>query len=130
MEDKGSRKLMSDTMRLIIADGNEAVRSSLAGLLAQLGGVEVVGQAASRSELSHLLARQQAEIVLLDYGLAGAETGCLIRSLRAAGCKVLLLSLDQGGDAHRLSREAGANSLLAKASGVEGLLRALHELGC
>jgi len=79
------------TIRLLLVDDDERVRSELAGLIAREDGLSVVGQAPSSAEALAVAAEVHPQIVLTEAILpdgSGVELG---RSLRGASPRLRVL---------------------------------------
>ena len=73
---------MSETCRVIIADGNADIRSALRFLVEQEGDMEVVAEASSSRALLRQLSLITADILLLDAAFPTASPPAGIELLR------------------------------------------------
>ena len=69
----------------IIADDEELAREELKFLLAEIGGVDVIGTAANGLEALDLIARLEPALVFLDIQMPGLDGLGVLRRLREAG---------------------------------------------
>lgn len=72
---------MSGSIRTLVVDDEKLARDRLAGFLAKLGGVEVVGQAANGVEAVQMIQDQQPDLVFLDVQMPGMDGFEVLRSL-------------------------------------------------
>lgn len=117
----------TETMRVIIADGNQSVRNSLTAALSHLLGVTVVGQASDGVQLGQLMQVKAASLVLLDYHLPKTNLALLIAQLKRWNCSVIVLCLDEISQSVQQTTE-GADRLVVKSAGVAVLLGAIRDL--
>jgi DNA-binding NarL/FixJ family response regulator len=111
-------------IRVLLADDQDMVRSGLRMIL-ELGGMEVVGEAADGAEAARLAAELAPDVVLMDVRMPGTDGIEGIRRIVAADlpCRVLVLTtfdLDrhvydalQAGAAGFLLKDATAEQLTA-----------------
>jgi DNA-binding NarL/FixJ family response regulator len=81
-------------MKILIADDSAVVRERLIGLLTDLRGIEVVGQAEDAMEARNLAARLKPDVAILDLRMpkgSGADVLCDIKKLNPAP-KVIMLT--------------------------------------
>ena len=76
-----------------IVDDSQPVRARLAHLLGSMGGVTVVGQAASASEAIAGILRSRPDSVLLDINLMGSTGIDVIREVTPAAPEVVFIVL-------------------------------------
>lgn len=112
-------------IRVIIADALSLFRSSLAGFLASAG-FDVAGECATREEVLDLLKRSSADVVLLDFDLAGA--GDLVSSARRAGhpSRFLLIAGTVDAAKSALTVRLGACGIFLKSEPPDRLVQAIH----
>jgi DNA-binding NarL/FixJ family response regulator len=107
-------------IRLLIVDDSAIFREALAGFLAEIQGLRVVGTAANGEEGLALVARLDPAVVLMDLrmtGLDGFETTRCLKRLTEPPAVVALTTYDDervrraalasGADAFVLKRRAG-----------------------
>lgn len=109
-------------IRVLVVDDHTLVRSGMGALIAQLQGVEVVGEAADGREALHLVERHRPHVVLMDISmpeLNGLEATERI-ARRFPETRVILLSMhsDEGYVARALAVGA-AGYVLKNADAVE-----------
>jgi DNA-binding NarL/FixJ family response regulator len=74
---------LEPVIRVAVVDDHHAVRLGLHTALQSEPGVEPVGSAASAEEAAPLLYRVRPDVVLIDYGLPGADGLTLCRRIKA-----------------------------------------------
>jgi DNA-binding NarL/FixJ family response regulator len=117
-------------VRVLLVDDHQLVRAGLRRLLADMPGVEVVGEAGDAAEALHLVARHRPDVVLLDISLPGLSGLEVLREVRAGyrPTKVMMLSMNDEAASVTESFRLGAAGYLVKHAAVEELERALAAL--
>jgi two-component system chemotaxis response regulator CheY len=114
-------------MRVLIADDQKTVGTTLAALVTQCGHdvVEVVG---SGLEAIQAYTRHQPDVVLMDYWMPrlNGATACRNILARDPNAKIILVS---GAALTPEITEAGAIAILSKPVGLEPLYGALYTAG-
>ena len=96
-------------LRVVVVDGDDRVRESLAGLLCIGGRLEVVGSAGQTEPAMDIVMATRPDIVVLDPRLPDVEAGLsLIRRLResAPGVRVLVMGGANATERDDLARSA------------------------
>jgi DNA-binding NarL/FixJ family response regulator len=112
-------------MRILLADTQPKVRFALRVLLEQQLGWEVVGEAATSEGLLVDAANLRPDLVLLDWGLAGASAKALILALRSGCHEVVVIGLSGRPGMQREALAAGADDFVSKGEPPEHLLAAI-----
>jgi len=73
---------MSDVLRAIIVDDEPLARDELAFLLAEVGGVEVVGQAGDAHGALQLAEREEPDVAFVDLRMPGPDGIALAQALK------------------------------------------------
>jgi DNA-binding NarL/FixJ family response regulator len=110
-------------IRVLLADDHTLVRAGIRGLLTNLSGVEVIGEAADGHEAVRLAETLQPDVVLLDIGmpgLNGLEAAARIARIDAA-IRVLILSMHMSEEYVLQALRGGAAGYLLKGSAVAEL---------
>ncbi len=121
---------MAGTIRVLIADDHEVVRSGLRLFLDLQDGLEVVGEAEDGAAAARLAESSRPDVVVMDMSMPnvdGIEATRLVRRV-CPGAKVLFLSSFVDERVIPALR-AGADGYLTKDSGAEELaeaIRAVH----
>ena len=114
---------MDDFLRIIVVDDHTLFRRGLVGLLSEMEGFQVVGEAANGYEAIDLIKQESPDVVLLDVNmpeLDGIET---LIELRRQGIEipVLMLTISQQNEDLYDAIQAGANGYLLKNTEPETL---------
>jgi len=115
-------------IRVLIADDHTLVRAGIRGLLANLAGIEVVGEAGEGYEALRLAETLQPDVLLLDIslpGMNGLEVATRLMKLDAA-IHVVILSMHVSEEYVLQALRAGASGYLLKASAVSELELAIR----
>jgi DNA-binding NarL/FixJ family response regulator len=109
---------------VVIVDDNPMVRAGLRAYL-DVGGVNVVGEAADGRQALVVVARHRPDVTLLDYRMPVAD-GLEVLSRLADNTRVLLLTSDGSAEVISLALARGASGFLTHADlGPDELLRAV-----
>lgn len=82
------------TIRVLIADGDPAVRRVLQTYLADAGDMRVVGEAGSAREAIEMIERFNLDVALIDFGMAGLGCVEVAGSVEARGEGIGVVVLD------------------------------------
>lgn len=116
------------TIRVMLIDDHPIVRTGIAGMLANTGGIEVVGEAANGKEALEVMPTAQPDVLLLDLRMPVMDGPTLIEHLRSSGNDIGILVLttyDTDADILRAT-EAGANGYLLKDTSQSELIQAIQ----
>ncbi|GAA4256035.1 response regulator transcription factor [Dactylosporangium darangshiense] len=120
--------MTDDAIRVIVADDHPIFRDGLAVLLGSVGGIEVVGTAATGLEAVELALSLRPGVVVMDVqmpGLNGIEaTRRLAAEAPEVGVVVLTMSEDDGTVFTAV--RAGARGYLVKGAEQEEIVRAIN----
>jgi len=117
-------------IRVLLADDHTLVRAGIRGLLTELPGVEVVGEAGDGQEALRLIEEVRPDVVLLDVGmpgLNGLEVAGRIATLDPA-IRVVILSMHLSEEYVLRALRAGCAGYLLKASAVSELEVAIRRV--
>ena len=106
----------SGTIKVLIVDDSEAVKSSLSAFVAGLPGLEVVGTAADGVEALALVAACQPELVLMDLSMPvmdGLQALQLIHQ-RHPVTRVIMMTVCEGAEVEARCLAGGADAFLTK----------------
>ena len=119
---------MNEATRVLLADDHTLVREGVRRILESSPGIEVVGEVADGAAALDQLARIEADVLVLDLTMPGADGFEVLRSAKAIrpGLKVLVLSMH--ADSEHISRAVrdGADGYLLKDSAVQDLVAGIH----
>jgi DNA-binding NarL/FixJ family response regulator len=118
----------ADPIRVLVADDHPIFRDGLAVLLGSVGGIDVVGTAATGLEAVELAVSLRPQVVVMDVqmpGLNGIEaTRRLATEAPEVGVVVLTMSEDDGTVFTAV--RAGARGYLVKGAEQEEIVRAIN----
>jgi DNA-binding NarL/FixJ family response regulator len=118
-------------IRVLLVDDHAVLAHSLARLLGQEPGIEVIGVAGSVAE-ARALAYDRLDVALMDYALpdgTGADATRTIKSRWPSARVVMLTAIEDDDRTILESIQAGADGYLTKSRAVEdvvGAVRAAH----
>jgi DNA-binding NarL/FixJ family response regulator len=103
-------------VKILVVDDDPLVRAGLRMILGGAGDVEVVGEAASGTEVPELAARLRPDVVLMDLHMPGVDGLTATERLRAApgAPEVLVLTAFEADGHVRRALRAGAGGFLLK----------------
>ncbi|MEV0381414.1 response regulator transcription factor [Nonomuraea sp. NPDC050643] len=119
---------MTDTIRVLLADDQELVRTGVRLVLRREPGIKVVGEAADGREALDLLDRIAVDVVVMDVrmpGMDGIEATRRI-SARGDGTRVLILTTFDLDEYVFGALKAGASGFLLKDSGPKYFAEAIR----
>lgn len=108
--------MSGNTMRVVIADDHGVVRQGIRGVLEDVDGLEVVGEAADGDEALTMVADLSPDVVILDVNMPG-KTGLEVTSdLREAAqpVRVLILSMHDDPEYVLQAVRSGADGYVLK----------------
>lgn len=120
--------MTDDMVTVVIADDHPVFRDGLAGMVAAMPGMTVVGKAASGSEAVAVAAAHQPDVVVMDLhmpGMNGIEATSAITRERP-GTAVLVLTMLEDDTSVLAALQAGARGYLLKESTPEEIERAIR----
>jgi DNA-binding NarL/FixJ family response regulator len=112
----------------MIVDDHKVVRDGLRWMLADVDGIEIVGEADSASAALEALQTVEADVLLLDLrmpDISGLEALPMLRQ-RHPATRVLMLTMHDQGSFVRKALEDGASGYLLKSAGRSEIIRALE----
>lgn len=117
------------TVRIVIVDDQELVRSGLAMVLEPRPEVEVVGEASDGQEALDLLDGLDADVVLMDVRMPRMNGVDATREIRRRGGPSVLVLTTFDEDDHVLDAlHAGASGFLVKDTAVDELVAAVEHV--
>jgi len=119
-----------NTIRLLIAEGDETLREAFALFFSLQDGFEVVGQAADNKETRSLSRQLKPDVVLVDFEMQTANLASLVRALcqESPSTQIIVLSGQLDGATSDIL-EAGATKYIPKsvlATDVVHAIRKVH----
>jgi len=117
-------------IRVLIVDGDERVRESLAGLLSIGGTVAVVGTAGDPVRALDLISSAQPDIVMIDPRLPDVDRGLdLILAIRSAAPAVRILVMSWSDGLENGLAAGGADGFVRKTFRPSELMTAIRAAG-
>ena len=114
--------------RIIIADDQSSVRSSLRLLFEHETDAAVVGEAADALGLILLLEKTTANILLLDWELPGLPSTHLLRLLRYEQPTLPIIAMSGRPEARQPALRAGVDAFLSKSAPPKVVLDTLAKV--
>lgn len=118
------------TIRLVIADGQQLVRLGLRAMLAGESDFSIRGEASTLAELVETVQRVKPDLLLLEYHLpdgSGAES-CRLLLKNNPRMRILVMSWDKRVATVRHAMKAGAHAFVQKDVGQPELLRIIRQI--
>jgi DNA-binding NarL/FixJ family response regulator len=115
------------TLRLVVVDDHALFRRGLVGLLEEMPGFKVVGQAGDGQQALPIIEQAQPDIILLDLNMPVMDGIATLRALkeRKHSARVMMLTISQGDSDLLDAIHAGADGYLLKNTEPEDLRRAI-----
>jgi len=119
---------MPDTLRVILADDHEVVRSGLRMVLEAAGDVEVVAEAGTADDAVRYVLGHKPDVLVLDLNMPGTPSLDTIPQIREAspGTAVVVLTMQSGTAFARAALRAGVRGYVLKESAGTELVQALR----
>jgi len=121
---------VSENIRIVVVDDHTLFRRGLVGLLAEMEGFEVVGEASNGQDALHMIEAQKPDIVLLDVNMpemGGVETLAALRK-KNLDFPVLMLTISQHEEDLIGAIRAGASGYLLKNTEPESLQKTIKQV--
>ena len=115
-------------MRVLIVDDHPMFRMGLAAALAEMDGIELVGEAERAADVRDLVESARPDVVLLDVRLpdgSGLEVNRLLAEHHPE-VKVILLTMSEDHETVLTALRDGARGYLVKGTGPERVEQALR----
>ncbi len=117
-------------IKVLIADDHPVIRAGIKAIIEGESGIQVLGEAASGTEVIQLISQENYDIILMDIsmpGRSGLETLKQLKSINPA-LQVLMLSRHSEEQYAIRSLKAGAAGYLTKNSAPEELVAAIRKI--
>jgi two-component system, NarL family, response regulator LiaR len=121
---------MSQIIHVLIVDDHTIVRKGIRALLAEIGGIEVVGEAADGQEAIVQADRLHPDVILMDLAMPrmnGIEATRQIKARQPESRVLVMTSFATDGKVLPAIK-AGAQGYLLKESAPEDLVQAIHQI--
>jgi len=115
-------------VRLVVVDDHALFRRGLVGLLDEMPGFSVVGQAGDGQQALPVIEQQRPDVVLLDLNMPNMDGIATLRALkeRRSQARVLMLTISQDDNDLLDAIRAGADGYLLKNTEPDDLRRAIQ----
>jgi DNA-binding NarL/FixJ family response regulator len=119
-------------MKVFVADNSALLRKQIIGLLSELRGIEIVGQAQAAPETLRAIRERKPDVVILDIQMSdGSGIDVLRKVKRNDSAPIIIVLTNSTSPPYRKSSmEAGADFFLDKSTEfkeVRGLIQSLLE---
>lgn len=121
---------MRTAIRLLIVDDHSLFRESLVRLLEAEADITIAGHCSGLAKAREILAKDNVDVVLLDYDL-GEEVGTELlrgRDLRRSNFKVLIVTAGMRDEVTRGALSSGVAGVIFKHSGPGHLIEAIRKV--
>jgi two-component system, NarL family, nitrate/nitrite response regulator NarL len=121
---------MTRSLRMVVVDDHALFRRGLVGLLEEMPGFQVVGQASDGEQALPLIESARPDIVLLDLNMPVMDGIATLRALRERRLpvRVLMLTISQNDTDLLEAIRAGADGYLLKNTEPEELRRSIQRV--
>jgi diguanylate cyclase (GGDEF)-like protein len=125
---RGEAARKQETIRLLIADDDPAIRLVLSALAARHEDLDLVGEAEDATQAIELTARRRPDVVLLDFDMPGGGGVTAAMAIREANptTRIVALSADDSQGAQYDMSRAGAVGYLVKGAPDDEIVRVLR----
>lgn len=116
------------TIRLMLVDDHDVVRTDIRSFLEAQGGFQIVAEARSGREAIARAAETKPDVAVMDITMPDMDGLEATRRIKAAyqGCQVLALTVHQDKEYFFEMLAAGATGYLTKQAAAEELVAAIH----
>jgi DNA-binding NarL/FixJ family response regulator len=115
-------------MRILLADDQMKVRSALLLLLAQIDGLQIVGEAADATSVLQTVVQKQPDLVLLDWELPGLPLEQLLRLLWYERPSLKIIAMSSRPEAERSALATGVHAFFSKGEPPDQVLAIVQSL--
>jgi NarL family two-component system response regulator LiaR len=117
-------------IRVLVVDDHAIVRKGIRALLAEIKGIEVIGEARDGQEAMDQAEALRPDVILMDLVMPGVDGIEATRQIAAdeAGPRILVLTSFAGDDKVFPAIQAGALGYLLKDSEPADLVEAIHQV--
>jgi len=113
-------------IRVLIIDDHPLIRVGVRRALESAAGIAVIGECADlASARAWLAATGQADVAILDRSLPDGDGLDLVPFLKAAGMKVIVLTVEDADEEIRAAIETGVDGYLLKSSDTDQIVHAI-----
>ncbi len=118
-------------MKIAIVEDHPLIVRGLFSILGDQPNYVVCGSAASQSEGLELIKSYQADVAVIDLGLAQGDGLMLVRAVceESPATRIVVSSMRDERSFAALSRDAGAHGFVSKSEPIETLIEAIDAVG-
>ena len=115
-------------IRIILVDDHGVIRQSLARVLAEVDGFEIVGQAGTGEEAIEMAGKLQPDLILLDVAMPGMGGLAATETIRKTSPQtaVLILTMHDREDYFFEALRVGASGYVLKGAELDELVEAIR----
>ena len=117
-------------IRIVVVDDHTLFRRGLVGLLMEMDGIEVVGEAGNGQEALQVILEKEPDVILMDVNmpkLGGVETVIALRE-KGVHIPILMLTISQQDEDLIGAIQSGANGYLLKNAEPETLRQTIEQV--
>jgi DNA-binding NarL/FixJ family response regulator len=128
--EKRKLKVEVEPIRVVIIDEQGLFRAGVKSLMNECRGIEVIGEAGSKTEAVDLVEREQPDIILLDIKMNGESGLDFIPDLTSASenSRILILTSESEEDLQKQAIYLGAVGLVSKEKSPDILIKAVKRV--
>lgn len=117
-------------MNVVIADDSKILSERLIEMLAEISGINIVGQAATGFEAIDLIEKHHPDAVLLDIRMPSGNGIDVLNTLKRIGCSPVIIMLTNFPlpQYRKLCRNAGADYFFDKSNDFEKVFDILKDM--
>lgn len=121
---------MSQSLRILVVDDHTLFRRGLVGLLSEMPGIEVVGEAVDGADAIRKVAALSPDLVVMDVNMPNLSGVLAVEEIRKThpSLPILMLTISQSDDDLIGAIVAGANGYLLKSAEPELLYRTIFQV--
>ena len=116
------------TLRLVVADADQRVRSALRILLQEEPGLIVVGESSDLPSLVAQVGELVPDLVLLDWELPGRPAAAILVAQTTIDHRPMVIVFSARSESEEAALAAGADAFVSKGDPPEALLTAFRQL--
>jgi DNA-binding NarL/FixJ family response regulator len=115
--------------KLLLADDHQLFIDGLSSLLKNEPDIEIAGQALNGSEVLHMLATREIDIILLDINMPNTDVVDLVKEIRSSypQTKIIILTMYHGTRYYTKLIKHGINGYLYKSEGKAVFMEAIEK---
>ena len=127
---RGQELMPNRSLSVLVVDDDSRFRGSVVGLLAEVPGVRVLGEAGDGDEAVRLAIERRPQVVLMDITMPGAGGLEAIRRTKAVlpDTKVIVITMHAEAVYQRAAAQCGADGFVLKKNVRGELLSTLYRV--